>query len=383
VRVLFVDDDPQILGSLERMAGEFGWEIITCDGGSKALALLETDRFDALVTDLQMPGVDGVAVLEAAHKHHPNMVRIVLSGHAELESAARAVPVAHQFLGKPVETARLHEMIERTVGLQALMQDEALRSTIGGIDQLPSVPRVYVTLNKVLANPASGAKEVADVVAHDTAMCAKVLQIANSSFYSGRFPISDIDQAVSRLGFQVIKNLAMVVAVFESCKLTRMVPGFSFEEFQSHAVAVGNLAARLLDERRQSADAYTAGMLHDIGKLVLAAKFPERLEHCARTAESSGRLFHEVELEAYGVTHAEIGGYLLGLWGLPHPVVEAVANHHQPQRVPATGVGVVSAVYLANSLLRDEPIDEAYLESINCRHLLDRWRGLSELPKAS
>lgn len=134
-RVLFVDDEQRVLDGLENSLFEYAddWDMEFVNGGEAALTLMSRteDPFDVIVTDMRMPEVDGVAVLQEVHQRYPTVVRIVLSGHTELEAAARALPIAHQFLSKPCRGPALIEALDRACALQALTDSELLRSVLG------------------------------------------------------------------------------------------------------------------------------------------------------------------------------------------------------------------------------------------------------------
>ena len=127
-------------------------------------------------------------------------------------------------------------------------------------------------------------------------------------------------------------------------------------------------------------------MLHDIGKLVLWARRPDVYAGAAQDARGSGRPLYEVEVERLGVSHAEIGAYLLGLWGLPYPIVEAVANHHDPSRVKEQGsFGALGAAHVGEFLSghagddgAGSRIDEAYLRGLGVLNELPKWQSLAE-----
>lgn len=349
MKILFVDDEPRILSGIRRMLFHLEhWDITCVESGYAALEVLAAEHFDVVVTDMRMPGMDGAALLQEVYVRHPDLVRIVFSGYSELEAVLRTVPVAHQFLTKPCKPGLLEEVVERACSLHALLSDEAVRQIVGKVDKLPSVPWVFSQLTVALLSPDTDATVVGDIISQDLAMCAKVLQLVNSSFFFRRVPCTDVHQAVVRLGFQMIKNLVLSVEVFRT-ENDFQCEGFTLTDLQSHSLKVASLAGSYLSDPREAEDAFMAGMLHDIGKLVLASELPSHLEEVLALTAADGLSFAQAELETLGVTHAEIGGYLMGLWGLPYPIVEAVANHHAPERVPRhEGFGVLEAVVQAN-----------------------------------
>ncbi|MFQ5587929.1 MAG: HDOD domain-containing protein [Nitrospiria bacterium] len=384
-RILFVDDEPRILEGLQNMLHRQRrkWDMVFALGGENGLKALEKDAFDVIVTDMRMPGIDGAALLREVQENHKNTVRIVLSGYTELEAALRIVPVAHQFLTKPCKPEILENVVERACNLQVLVSNEALLKIIGKIEKLPPLPRMYTALTNALANPDTGAGEISKILEQDMAMCAKLLQLVNSSFFASAMKISNIQFAVVRLGFQTIKNLALSLELFQSDIPTK-VTGFSVEKLQKQALLTANIARGLLSEKQHSDDAFMAAMLHDIGMLILATELSDDLEEAVYISRSEKIPLHAAEEKVFGVTHAEIGAYLLGVWGLPYPIVEAVANHHRPSRVPSQHFDTLAAVYVADYLRQEaenvQPpptLDHEYLKNLGVLDQLDTWRKLS------
>jgi putative nucleotidyltransferase with HDIG domain len=343
---------------------------------------------------MRMPGMDGSTLLRKVQARHPKVVRIVLSGHTEFEAALRSVPVAHQFLTKPCDAEVLKDVVERACNLNALLSQDAIRRVIGSLNELPLQPKVYTSLLAVLSNPQASLPEIARIVEGDLGLCAKILQLVNSSFFGLTRHVTNIHQAVSYLGTDTLKNLTLSVETFRTLD-AKGLHGFSLEALHRHSIRTANLAKRMLEDRNQADDAFVAGLLHDVGKLILAT----RLRPDFRTVlqEAGGRSLpeQEVERQALGVSHAEIGAYLLGLWGLPYPVVEAVANHHHPRRVSPKRFDVLGAVHVANLLCREpsegteaasgDQIDMEYLESLGVADRLEGWKALAreELVRAA
>jgi putative nucleotidyltransferase with HDIG domain len=393
-RILFVDDEPRILEGLQNLLrkNRRKWEMSFAVGGEAALELLQTQSFDVLVSDMRMPGVDGAQLLRYAKDHHPKTVRIILSGHMDLKIALQAVPVAHQFLSKPCDALELENVVERACGVQELLNDDtgSLRQMIGRINQLPSVPKTYHALMQALAEDRAGIDDIARLLKQDMAICAKLLQVVNSAFFRLARRIANVEEAVRYLGFVMVRNLVLTVEVFQSAKPLR---GLSLEALQEHALRVAALAKRLCRDKAQADDAFMAGLLHDIGHLIMATEMPDRLEQALALAAQEQIPPYQAEYQLLGVSHAEIGAYLLGLWGLPYPIIEAVANHHQPQRVPQCGFDVLAAVYLANLLVQEttapnrpgrQSPDPTYLESLGIVPAqLAEWRELALEPTQS
>jgi HD-like signal output (HDOD) protein len=354
-RVLFVDDEARILEGLRRILRpqRHEWEMAFAPGGEAALALLEASPFDVIVSDMRMPGMDGATLLCRVREMYPQVVRIVLSGHTELSAALQVVPVAHQFLAKPCDAEMLRVAIERACHLKALLSDDSIRRTVTALGDLPALPKTYEALMQAVADPEVTLQKVAKIIEKDVGVSAKVLQLVNSAFFGVAHSMTNIQSAVSYLGINTLKNLVLSVEIFRAFQPERELPGFSLEKLQRHAQLTAHIAARLPVPKHLADISVVAGMLHDVGKLILAWKLSEHFEEVLGEALGAGCPVHRVEERADGFSHAEIGAYLLGLWGLPYSVVEGVALHHGPNRVPHQSFDAISAVYLANLLAHD------------------------------
>jgi HD-like signal output (HDOD) protein len=390
-RILFVDDEPRILDELRRMlrSQRQGWELAFAPGAETALLLMEASPFDVIVSDMRMPGMDGAALLARVREKYPHVVRIVLSGHTELSTALRVVPVAHQFLTKPCDAEMLRVAIERACHLKALLHDDSIRSMVGGLGELPSLPRTYHALMLALADPNASIQKIARIVEFDVGISAKVLQLVNSAFFGIARSMTNIRNAVSYLGLSTLKSLVLSVEVFRVFAPKGHLEGFSLEDLQRHARLTSYIAARLPVPTHLIDIAMVAGILHDVGKLIMAWKLPSRFKRLMAEAQEEQCPLYKVEEREYGFSHAEIGAYLLGLWGLPYAVVEAVALHHAPQRVPHQTFDATSAVYIANLLAQElnsstPPSwenglqrDQEYLDSLGIQNDIPKWRAMA------
>jgi HD-like signal output (HDOD) protein len=401
-RILFVDDEQRILDGLRRMlhSKSQGWDIAFAGGGEQALALMAEQPFDVVVTDMRMPGMDGAALLKRVQELYPQTVRIVLSGHSDMEAALQTIPISHQFLSKPCNAETIKEVVERACSLQDLLSIDSTRQLVGKFKTLPAMPKVHAELLKALADPDVDVASVAAIVEKDLGVTTRLLQVVNSGFFGLRRQLSSTHDAVSYLGLQMVKNLVLAMEVFNAFQGKQGLSSEALAIEQRHALRVANLAAKLVPAGPQADKAFVAGLLHDFGKLLLLLELPERCAAVHEQTSREGRPYHEVEQEHFGIGHAEVGAYLLGLWGVAYPIMEAVANHHWPERVPQTEFGLVAAVWVANELtrevsegresaaLRAAALPGGYGEQFALAARLPAWRALaaemvSELAEAS
>ncbi|NNE08388.1 MAG: HDOD domain-containing protein [Gemmatimonadetes bacterium] len=384
-RVLFVDDEERVLSGLRRMLephrNEISCHFVTT--GAEALECLERECFDAIVSDMQMPGMDGATLLKIAQARHPGVVRLVLSAHTELEATMRSVSVSHQFLTKPCRPQHLLETIRRTYALQKLMENEALAATVGEISSLPSLPRIYNELTQELAKRDYSVDSVSRIVEQDIGMVAQVLHLVNSAYFGMPRRITSMREAIGYIGVETINNLTLSIELFQSFDGADD-SGYSIDREQEHNFLVAKLAKRIAPGSVSKDDAYLAGMLHDVGRLILATKYPKQYGEVTADVAAGGAGRREHEMLLFGATHAQVGAYLLGLWNLPYVIVEAVAYHEDPSQGLASDFGLTHAVWIADVLANGETGDAfpesglAMLDELGVRDRLADWMKIRD-----
>lgn len=389
--ILFVDDEPRALDGLQRMLRPYRdrWDVAFASSGPMALQQMEVLPFDVVVTDMRMPGMDGGALLTEVRNRYPGTVRMVLTGHTSLESALRAVPVAHQFLVKPCDPNMLQVAVERACSLQTLLGSELIRRTIGSMQSLPPMPKTYSGLVQALADPDSSLDKISHIIEQDVSISARILQLVNSPLFGMVQHISTLRTAVSYLGTEMIKNLVLSVETFRSFEGIQDLGGYTFERVHKHAYLTARITRRLPTQGHLKDAAGVAALLHDVGKLILMTHLPEHFKRVLESCRAQHRPMHEVEHELTGITHAEIGAYLLGLWGLPFSIVEAVAYHHTPSQVPHQQFDSLATLHVADvlahenegesgeTLVQNPVLDEAYLTSLGVQNQIESWRNLA------
>jgi HD-like signal output (HDOD) protein/ActR/RegA family two-component response regulator len=332
--ILFVDDDPNVLQGLRRLLHHkrADWRMAFAASGKEALAMMAAAPVDVLISDMRMPEVDGAALLAETARRHPGTIRFILSGQSSKESLFRAVGPCHQYLSKPCEGKVLEERVENALALRRRLRDPRLRAVIGGLGFLPTLPATYSALQAEFEAGQARQERIEAILARDPGLAAKLLQIANSAYFQRAREIHSVWQAVNFLGYDVVRTLALSYGVGSQFK-RQQIGDMPIAELIGHGLAVGGVARAIARAERLPPqtieDCFSAGILHDLGILILADNFAERYTPVVAATQREEISLHEAERAAFGVSHADIGAYLLGTWGLPDSLVQAVADHHQ------------------------------------------------------
>ncbi|MFH1749252.1 MAG: response regulator [Planctomycetota bacterium] len=392
-RILFVDDEPKVLEGIQRMLRPMRheWDTVFAQNGREALGILTEQPVDVVVSDMRMPGMDGVQLLTEVMRRYPQIIRIALSGHSEREMILRAVGPTHQYLAKPCDPEMLRSAVARAVALRGVLSKDALRQAVSQMQSLPSLPQLYVEMVEELRSPDASMKRAGEIIGKDMGMTAKVLQLVNSAFFSLPRHVTGPSEAAALLGLDTLQTLILSVQVFSQLDHARAT-GLCIETLWNHSMATGTLAKRICAaescEAKACDHALMAGLLHDAGKLVLAANLPDEYRQALGLARDAAVAHWEAEEQILGTTHAEAGAYLLGLWGLPDPIVEALAFHHCPNECVADTFTPLTAVHVANALEHEADnasedhdtsrLDTDYLARIGLAERLSVWRKLQQ-----
>lgn len=385
-RILFVDDEPLVLAGLRRMLHGMRkqWEMVFVESGDAALGFMADSAVDVVVSDMRMPGMNGAQLLNEVMKRYPRTVRLILSGHADQDLILKCVGSTHQYLSKPCDPDALRATVSRAIGLEASLKNERLQRLIGQMDHLPSIPSLYMKIVETINDPRASLAAVSDIIAQDIGMTAKILKLVNSAFFALRREISSANHAVAYLGLDTIKSLVLSINAFSQIE-TRELEGFSLAELWNHSLGTAAAAKRIAQIEGAGSkiadEAFVSGLLHDAGKAALAFNFPEEYGQALRDPADGKIDPLGAEQRAFGASHADVGGYLLGLWGLPVPVVEAIALHHQPQLAADKTFTPLTAVHVANALVhagdrRECPpaVDRQYLATLGLGDRINVWQ---------
>lgn len=387
--ILIVDDDRLVLRSLARALRRArpGWTIDTESRPDQALALLNQKTYDIVISDLDMPEIDGAQLLREVQKRKPSVVRIAFTGSQDSKSAMRLVGPAHQYLTKPLAPRDLLDTLERAMALGRTLKNPVVARVVSRKNALPMLSSTYVRL--IDAIEREDVEEAVSCARADPALAARVMQLASSALFGRIHAPRDLRTAVMVIGVNTLRAL-----VLEQAVVTRLVPSpttISVDDLQSRGMMTGILAreAMRLSELRDLA--FIVGILHGVGHLVLAARAPKLYRRAQQVAMKDELSISEALLSTLQVSEAEVGAYLLGLWGLPELVVDVIARQHQPVEQGYRGhPDLRLSLYLATRLAQNPAaplrknagasldLDEEAIERAGLGKELDRLRLRAE-----
>jgi putative nucleotidyltransferase with HDIG domain len=382
-KLLFAPADPRTCKAWEGTLRTYKdvWEAhIVLDAATAHKQLSETE-WDAVIAHLASQ--NGTSLLMKARESFPEAVRIGVVSPGQLRAPQPSC--VHQLVADPLDLQELEVAVERSCRLRDLLRGERICQTVGELGELPSAPGVYLQLVAQLNRPETSIGEIAEIIEGDVGTSARLLQLVNSVIFRTSREIVTVKMAASLLGLNVIKNVILSMEAFQAFQKIPAIPGFSWEELQTHCRLTAAITGQMHLPVEIRDAAIVAALLHDIGKLVLACKMPDRFARLVARAHAEEKPLYQVEEELWGITHAEVGAYLLGLWGLPLRVTEAIAYHHAPSTVPHQRFDALAALYVANLLAHesegtrvDRRWDLQFLERVGALPLLSGWKDMAQ-----
>lgn len=384
-RILFVDDDKNILQGISRMLRPMKneWQLTFAQSGEEALNIIGQEIHDVIISDTHMPGMNGIELLKKVREFYPDVIRIGLSGHNDEGLALLSTKITHQQLLKPCNPENLKDAICKAIRMRKIVSNKELNRIITEIDSLPALPELYHQITEIIESKDGSLKEVADVISRDFAMTAKILQLVNSAFFGLARHVKSPEEAVMYLGYDVIRGLVITIKIFSELDCATHL-NLNLDRLWDQGILNSSIAshiAGLVKLDKKSRDyAQMAGMLQDIGILLLATNLPEKYNEVLKLQSETGENISRAEEQVFGCTHSEVGGTLLGIWGLPDQVVDAVAYHHCPWLSDTQGITPLTVVHIANILYwrNVDPgypvnMNEEYFEKLGVRHRLETW----------
>jgi HD-like signal output (HDOD) protein/CheY-like chemotaxis protein len=397
-RLLFVDDEPQVLSLLQSMFRHVSpdWDSVVTIRSPEALSLMATEPFDVVVSDMQMPQMNGAQLLERVRDQYPRTTRVVLSGYPDQALSIQALGAAHQYLAKPFRVGDLQGVVARADQLDGRVADPALRAGLSRLSALPAVPSIWQRFEREMASPTVSVESLGGLIGQDPALTLKILQSVHSAFFGAPSRVLLAKEAAHKLGGGLLRAATHAKRLVAP-PAEPMAAGLSLERIAKYSVATGLHASRILSAERALPDVvklgFTGGVLHEIGQIALAMAAPEAYAEVVRRVMAGGTSLLEAERAALGTDHAGAGAYLLGLWGLPQAWVDLVAHHHRPSAEGNRGITPMTAVHLASHAQRqlagwpegaNGELDEDYLRTMPVdAERIDYWMSLGTDAKES
>ncbi|MDH5720196.1 MAG: response regulator [Spirochaetia bacterium] len=351
--ILFVDDEQAVIDGLKRSLRSMraSWNMYFTTKPREAIDLVAQNHVDLIVTDIRMPEMDGSELLIKIRTISPETIRIVLSGQMGKETGLRISKIANLCLWKPCDPEELKIAIMNAYSIRERLRDKYLQKLVSGLITLPSLPVLYEELVQEFTSKEASVKRAGEIISKDISMTSKILQLVNSAFFGISRTITDPKEAVILLGKEIIMSLVLSTGIFSSYK-NEKIPEFSIERLWNHSFNVALYAKEIAKIENQKSEivegCFLAGLLHDLGKLILALNFPEKYGLSIESARKENISSHEMESKIFSASHAEVGAVLAGMWSFQDPIVEAITYHHVPSLFSGKNFRPLSAVHAAN-----------------------------------
>ena len=333
--IIFVDDEQQVLDGIKRQfrTHRRNWDTRFALSGAEALQMMNERPADAIVTDMRMPGMNGVALLHEVRERWPGTVRLILSGQTEQSELLDDIGAVHQFLHKPCETVLIVQAVNRAMKMASTISTKPLRELATGLESLPVVSDTYQELLTALDNSASDIETIAAVVSRDIGLSTKLLQMVNSAFFAMPRPVSSAHDAVLMLGLSNLRALVITAQIFKTMA-NQAEHDEELTQLWRASTDIGASAYMLAKQHGQSASvcegARLAGLLSLVGRSVFVYGAPARFARAQERALKEERPLYECEHEEIGTAQHTIGAYALGLWAFGREILEAVSAQVVP-----------------------------------------------------
>ncbi len=389
-RILIIDEDPKALQDYrDALAPKSGqWTIDYAPCVDEGLRAAQEDKPDVVIAALSIADGHGADILTRFEKIAPDAQRFITATEEDKPKLESTFGSSFQFLPSPCPPARLITEIQRCVAIDNWLGNDRIKKLISKMGEFPSLPPIYLKVVNALNSRDASADAIAQAIAGDLAISAKVLQTVNSSFYGFDEKISNISQAVNILGIDCVKNLVLAIQVFNKMGRTaeqKAITDQLWHHSMSVAVAARRIVAYETKDDKAAEEAYSAGLMHDIGKLVLLNAVPKQFAAARELSNEISIPLKEAEDQVIGCNHAETGAYLLARWGMPANLTEAVALHHEPVNSFGKSFSALAAVHVANAIVHhrqrpDHPgslLSEEFLIEIGKADSWEDWLAVT------
>lgn len=368
MKVIFVDDEQMILNGLKRVFFKTGWDVVYATSGTQALEVLQGFSADIIVSDMRMPGMNGAELLEKVSELYPSTVRIVLSGHADVELSVRASYVAHQWFSKPCDPETLKNELEHINKVRGDMPYGEIQKLVGRVTSLPSLPKIFIKIKSALRDNTITMKDISLLISEDPSLSAKVLQVANSSFFVTGAKVATNEDAIIRLGVDVVCN---IVAVAEIYSKFDDASSEYYEEILQRSLKTAKLASSIVEKSLRDTT-MLASLLHNIGELILCQIAPDKMETYLKK-RIVGADNSELEQSLFQVDSIQIASYLLHLWHFPYSLIEYIVIQNKLEKLISNEFGCAVAIYISKTIVSKLEIDQGVINHFRISSQLETW----------
>jgi putative nucleotidyltransferase with HDIG domain len=385
-RIMFVGEDQELWPQLLRSSGSERWRMTFAHTADEALVALDEQGFDAVVANLSLRGMSGPEFLHEVRQRRPEIWRFLRAEAKATHEATGWAGAAHQLIDVPDDVDAIQSRLAKAFRSEFWMPSPIAQNLLTLCPVLPSPPKLYHRILDALSSEGASLEKIGELIEEDPPMSAKILKLVNSAVFALQMDVTRASDAVMYLGLETTKAMILLAHSVSSFQAAERAE-FSMDQLVRHSVTTARFArwiSQVECPRGQTPDqAFTAGLLHDVGQFLLAAN---RSEAFARTIQHARKMkvpLRRAEIDFFGVDHAELGAALLASWGLPQPVVEAVALHHAPRWLGEPNFCATTAVHAGNVIASNEEtnhglerpqIDQAYLDAGGYGESLEGWR---------
>lgn len=348
-KILFVDDEKQILKSIRRLFMDTEYEVFIAESGMEALKILENQEINLIISDMRMPNMNGYELLSEVKKRFPHIIRIILSGFAEERIVFDSLQknIAKLYILKPWENSSLIDTIDKVFQIEnVLNHNNNVLKLIKSAEELPTIKKSYQKIIEEIERNVE-IYRIVDAIEYDSSIASKLLHIINSSYYSVK--TGSIKRAVAYLGLDNVRNIVIASAFIDSLgfnsKDTEILEILWKQSFISNRI-VSLIYSEFLKKKTPETE-MNAGLLSNIGMAFMIYHFRDEYKEVTDEVKVQGANIIEIENKCFGTNHQEIGGYLLKWWDIPLPIVEVALYHHNPFNEHIINRQIVFAAHIA------------------------------------
>lgn len=376
MKILLIANTAKELHIIEESFSSRTCTVVNATSVKTALAMLAKHQFSIIICMAELGKVSGLELLRAVGKKFSRPARFLVN-NATSDISLEASQVAHSILAYPIDVAKLKTKIKNVGSQNTAITKKSIISAVKSVKTLPSAPKVYMQLNHILQSKHVDSDKIADIITQDPALAAKVLQFSNSAFIAKGNAINSITEAITRMGVEMLSCIVMTAELFV---YKPSFQGFSIEDEQQHSLATAKFAASLVKPALKQ-QAMIAGLLHDIGKLVLFDIDPALTKRFFQEqSHSTDNIL--LERRMFNCDHCAVGAFLLHVWSFPYDLIAAITDHHEPKKLLSSDFGVSQAVYVANKLIKDQKMDAEFIDHYKLEKTLDALTKRAEKYRA-